>query len=153
MKSLISVLTICTLALTSAGLSTTALADHGKGMHGMHHGGGWKSTLTDEQRGKIDKLKLEYKKKKYPLKAKLKQAKIDLALLMISDKPSDSAINKKIDQIVKLKKEKLQLKARHKIAVRKILNEEQRVKFDMKVLKKAMHGKKHGGHGHQGGHH
>ena len=156
MKKLATALIISCLTITGAGLSTNVLADHGKGMGMMHHGGhgsSWKASLTDEQRTKIAKLKLDYKKKKYPLKAKLKQAKIDLALLVTSDKPNQNSIDKKIDQIAKLKREKMQLKAKHKIAVRKLLNEEQRVKFDMKVLKKAYHGKRKGGYGHHGRHH
>lgn len=149
MKKLLTALIVSSLALAGTGISTMAMADHGKGMHGMYHGGGgWKSSLTDEQRTQIDSLKLEYKKKKYPLKAKLKQAKVDLALLMTSDNPSQNAINKKIDEIVKLKKEKMRLKASHKIAVRKLLNKQQRVKFDMKILKKAYRDKTHGQHGH-----
>ena len=153
MKTLITTLFI-TLAVIGLDAITPALADHGKSMHmGMRHDGGWKARLTDEQSTKISKLKLDYKKKKYPLKARMKQAKIELALLMTSDKPSPKAINKKIDQIVKLKKEKLQLKANHKIAVRKILNDEQRVKFDMKILKKAYHGKKRDSYGHHGRRH
>lgn len=149
MKKLLTALLISSLTLVGTGISTIALADQGAGMHGMYHGdGGWKASLTDEQRTTIDSMKLKYKKKLYPLKAKLKQAKVELALLMTSDNPGQSAINKKIDEIVKLKKEKMQLKTSHKIAVRKLLNKEQRVKFDMKILKKAYHGKSHDQQGH-----
>ena len=38
--------------------------------------------LTDEQRNQLDKLHLEYKKKKYLLEAQMKQTKIELALLI-----------------------------------------------------------------------
>ena len=153
MKTLTTTLFII-LAIIGLDTMTPVLADHGKSMHmGMRHSGGWKASLTDEQNTKISKLKLDYKKEKYPLKAKMKQAKIELALLMTSDKPSQKAINKKIDQLVKLKKEKLLLKANHQIAVRKILNDEQRVKFDMKILKKAYHGNKRGGYSPHGHHH
>ena len=148
MKTLTTLIIITAL---TAGISIAppALAHHGGGigMGMMHRGGGsWKATLTDEQQTQIAKLKLGYKKKKYPLKAKLKQAKVDLALLMTSDNPSEKAINKKIDEILELKSQKMRLKSSHKIAVRKLLNEEQRVKFDMKILKKAFHGKKHRRH-------
>ena len=114
--------------------------------YGAKHGFGhsWKASLTDEQRKKVDKLRLSYKRDKYLLKAKYKQAKIEFALLITKDLPSKSAINKKIDQITKLKKEKFQLKANHKIDVRKVLSDDQRVKFDLAVLKrmaKGNHGK------------
>ena len=147
MKTLTTLIIITAL---TAGLSFTppALAHHGggTGMGMMHGGGSWKATLSDEQQAQIAKLKLDYKKKKYPLKAKLKQAKVDLALLMTEDNPSQKNINKKIDEIVQLKSQKMRLKANHKIAVRKLLNENQRVKFDMKIMKKAFHGKKHRRH-------
>ena len=43
--------------------------------HGMHmHDKPWMESLSDEQRNQIDKLHLEYKKKKYLLEAKMKQA-------------------------------------------------------------------------------
>ena len=108
-------------------------------MHGVGHS--WKASLTDEQSKKIDKLRLAYKQEKYLLKAKLKQAKVEFALLITKDNPSKSAIDKKIDQIIKLKKEKLHLKADHKINVRKLLTEDQRVQFDLAVLKKMSKGK------------
>jgi Spy/CpxP family protein refolding chaperone len=118
--------------------------DGGKmGGYGARHGFGhsWKASLTDEQSKKVDKLRLSYKRDKYLLKAKLKQAKIEFALLITKDSPSKSSINSKIDQITKLKKEKLHLKANHKINMRKVLTEDQRVKFDLAVLKRMAKGK------------
>ena len=154
MRQLITAVLITTL--TGAGLTLTApaMADqHGKQMHGKgmgQHAGDWKATLSDEQRNQLAGLKLEYKKQAIPLKLKIKQAKVELALLITSDKPDDSRIDKKIDEITKLKNQKMRLKARHKIAVRKLLTAEQRVYFDMKILKKAARGK--GGHGRRGHH-
>ena len=152
------------ILLTTVGISIPLLAtadpsSHHMGYGGMHegrmmhdgsmggygpgHGSGhsWKTSLTDEQRKKVDKLRLAYKQEKYLLKAKLKQAKVEFALLITEDKPSKSSIDKKIDQIIKLKKEKLRLKADHKINVRKQLSEDQRVQFDLAVLKKMSKGK------------
>ena len=126
--------------------------EHGKkygDMHGGKHMSGkhWMANLTDQQQKEIGKLHLEYKKKKYLLKTQLQQAKVELALLIIDDAPKKSAVDKKIDQIVNLKREKLQLKANHKIQVRKTLTAEQRVQFDLSVLKKAAGGKhRKGGH-------
>ena len=115
---------------------------HGQG-HGRHHGDdGWKSTLTAEQSAQIDKLKLEYKKQAYPIKAKIKHAKVELALLISSDSPNQKDIDKKIEEIAKLKAEKMRVKSTHKIKVRKVLNDEQRVQFDLKLLKKAYSDKK-----------
>lgn len=157
MKYLTTVLLISVLT-GGLGMMTPAMATehgkqgmgmkmmHGKG-HGMGHDGCWKSSLTDVQKKQVAKLKLDFKKKVYPIKSKIRQAKVELALLVTADKPNQKDIDKKIDEIVKIKSEKIRLKVAHKIEVRKILNEEQRVQFDMKMLKKAFHGKKGGHHG------
>ena len=136
----------------SLGLATTVVAEPGQGMHhGMHGGGmyggqggcgaGWKATLTDEQRASMAKLKLDYMKIKAPLKAKIKSVKVDLAMLVTTDKPDMNAINKKIDELTKLKNDKMKEKYKYLAAKRKLLNAEQQVQFDMHVIKKAMHGK------------
>lgn len=142
----------------SLGFTTTALADYGPGM-GMHgggmgmHGGGmgmsgtcWKDTLTDEQRAKLAKLKLDHMKVQAPIKAKIKSVKVELALLVTADKPDMAAINKKIDELTKLKNSKMKEKYKYIVAKRKLLNDDQRVLFDMKLIKKAMKGKHKGGH-------
>ena len=53
-----------------------------------------------------------------------------------------------VDELTKLKNAKMKEKYRYIAAKRKILNNDQRVLFDMKVIKKAMKGKKKGHHGH-----
>ena len=150
MKTLSTLILTIVLTTTGIGFSPTALAKQQGGMGGMgnmYKGDGcWKSDLTTDQQNLLDKLKLDFKKKKLPLMTQMKQARVDLALLITTDKPNQKAIDKKINDIVDLKSQKMQLKAKHKIAVRKLLNEEQRVKFDLKMLKKAFHGKKKGHH-------
>ncbi len=113
---------------------------HGKQVLGIH----WKESLTDKQRIAIDKMHLELSKKKSALKAKMALAKTELALLATKDVPSMSAINKKIDQIVRLKRRFLRLRYTHVIEMRKQLTKDQRVSYDMGVLRKT-HGNKHHG--------
>ena len=132
----------------SLGFSTLALADHGQGMHkgGMYGGMGmskmcWRETLTDDQRAKLAKLKLDHMKVQAPVKAKIKTIKVDLALLVTADKPDMAAINKKTDELTRLKNSKLKEKYKYIAAKRKLLTDEQRVLFDMKLIKKAMKGK------------
>jgi Spy/CpxP family protein refolding chaperone len=141
-------LLILTMLVGSMGLATTALADHGHGMYGggMYGGKGmsgmcWKETLTDEQRTKLAKLKLDYMKAKAPIKAKMKTVKVDLAMLVTTDKPDMNAINKKIDELTKLKNDKMKEKYKYIAAKRKVLTAEQQVLFDTRVIKKAMYGK------------
>ena len=136
----------------SIGFSTTVLADHGRGMQGgMYSGKGmsrmcWRETLTDEQRAKLAKVKLEHMKVQAPIKAKIRTIKVELALLVTADKPDMASINKKTDELTKLKNSKMKEKYRYIAAKRKLLNDEQRVLFDMKLIKKAMKGKHKGGY-------
>jgi len=125
----------------------------GKGMrHGSSgHGGGshifgtpWKDTLTKEQALQIDKMHLKLHKKTTVVKAKIKVAKLEMAILVIEDSPSQSKIDKKVKQITELKQQKMKLHNAHVIEMRKVLTEEQRVTFDSKVLSMASRGhKKH----------
>ncbi len=156
--------TILAGALMSGGigLTTVALADeHGqmkkegydgkqcdrhKGYGGYHHGAAeWKSSLSDEQRKQYDSIKETYYQEKYKLKKEMKSAKMDLAKLITSDSPNQGAIDKQIDAMLKIKGKKMHLKVDHKIKVRKMLNTEQRVKFDEYVKNKATYCKKRKG--------
>ena len=159
MKHINTALVITALTLGGVGLGGSAVADeHGmkNEMHemGRHHGTDkrcWRATLTDEQSKQLDQLRLAYKQKVSPLKAKIKQARIELALLVSTDDPSQKAIDKKIDEIVTMKAENMRLKTAHQVEVRKLLTPEQRVSYDMKLLKKASRDRK--GYHHGGGHH
>ncbi len=140
--------------ITTMALALPAFADQGYGMHrgGMHggmgmHGGpgtcgaSWKATLTDEQRNKLAKLKLEHMQMMAPVKVKIKGVKVELATLVTTDKPDMNAINKKVDELTGLKNQKMKRKYEYIAAKRKVLNAEQQVLFDLHVMKKALHGK------------
>ena len=149
----ISLFTLLATMLLSAGVLANPSSHGGQGgmMAGMHHGAHhsgmqWKQMLTDEQRVKIDGMHLEFMKKKYPLKDKKKALKTELALLVAQDSPNQRAINKKIDELIALKRQLMQLRYDHKLKVRKVLDAQQRVHFDTALLKKAQHGKRGGRH-------
>lgn len=144
---IVAILGIVVMAATaSPGMAESSHKGHG----GMHHGskmhGGWKAALDASQREQVDRLHLQHKGQMYVLKARMKQAKIELALLEASDNPDTAAIDKKIDELVELKRQKLKQRAVHHIEIRKLLNEDQRLKFDMHLLNKAKKGH-HGRHG------
>lgn len=119
---------------------------HGEMAHGKstYDASCWRDTLTEEQKAKIAKMRLGFKKKKYHIKAQIKVKKVELATLVAQDAPNQRDIEGKIDEILGLKKEKMRLKAAFKVSVRNELTPEQRVLFDMEILEKAYHGKKHG---------
>lgn len=149
--ALLILLTFLTYGTASA--ESSAAKGHHEMMQAGHHGytsgrsgqhkSRWKKTLTDKQRSKIRALKLGYMKTKYPLKAKKKALKTDLALMVMADKSDSKAMDKKIDALLAIKKQMMKLKYMYKISVRKELTAEQRVLFDIRMLKKAMRGKKH----------
>ena len=151
MKTLLPTLLAASLMTGGIGLTQVVTAsdyehrgDHHKGQHDGHHGGGyrhghkvWMKGMSDEQRGKIDKLHKEYRSKKYDIKHKMKDVKATLMEEVTRDKTDQKAIDKKIEAILKLKREKLQLKVAHKIEVRKLLNAEQKKQFDEHVMNRA----------------
>lgn len=150
----VGLVTLFTAMALSASVSADPASPEGRGgqmMHGAYGGSWgyaahWKRTLTDEQRATIDRLRLDYLKKKYPLKARTKALKTELALLVTQDSPNKRDINKKIDELVDLKRQLLQLHYDYKVEVRKVLTAEQRVSFDIGLLKKSQHGKWRGRH-------
>lgn len=143
-------------------------AMHGGGMGAMHgksgergydwYGPDWRQTLSEEQRSRLEQLHAEYTKTKLPLKARMKAAKAELAVLALADSPDQSAIERKIDELQQLQRQMLQAKYTYIADRRAVLTEQQRPSFDMSVLRKAMgiKGRVHGGHDggqrHRGGH-
>lgn len=134
-----------------------SMGQHGDGQHGYGHadkhggyknhrmGAHWKGTLSEQQRKQIDKMHLELSKKTATLKARIKLAKVELAITVTKDKAKKSNVNKKIDEVLELKRQKMYLKYAHIIEMRKVLKEDQRVSFDMAVLEKAKK-RRHRGH-------
>lgn len=81
------------------------------------------------------------------LKAKKRAIKSELALLVTGASPSNSAINAKIEEYLKIKRQMMQLRYNHLVLVRKVLNPVQRTSFDLYILKKSQrHKRKHRRH-------
>ncbi len=115
-------------------------AHHGKKLFGPH----WRTTLSPEQANELDRLRVEHAKRKMPLKAKAKAIKLELTALATADEPGTSTMDARIDELLAVKGEMLQHKYAHIAAMRKVLTPEQRVSFDMDVLKRSKQkGKKH----------
>ncbi len=115
--------------------------------HGAHHGShlfgpSWKQTLTEDQIRTINRLHADLAKIKAPLKARMRLAKTELAVLTTKDEPDTGAIDKKIREILDLKGRILREHSDHVIQMRTMLTPGQRASFDMHVIRKA--GRKHG---------
>lgn len=134
MKNLSINIFMAVLLVTGFGLATSALAKDNN-----HN---WKDTLTRDQQQQVAKFKLDYKKVALPIKARIRQARIELAMLSTVDQPDQTQIDSKIEEILKLKGEKIRARVKLRTQIRNVLNEEQRIKFDLHVLKKASLGKK-----------
>ena len=114
---------------------------HDAGRHGDHDGRGrwaraWKRTLTDEQRAQVDGMHLDLVRKRSPLEARRRLARLELGLLATHDTPDMDAMNAKIDEILKLQRELMKARVAHIAEVRTVLTAEQRVSFDMGVLER-----------------
>ena len=123
---------------------------HGdKGQSEYRHGGHWMADISDEQRSELKRIKAEHIKKQAPLKARMKALKVELMAMALSDAPDKAAADKKIDEMLDLKRQMLQNKVEKVSASRKALDEQQRALYDIHVMKKAAKGGRHGD-GHMG---
>ncbi len=85
----------------------------------------------------MDRIRVEYMKRKLPLKAKARAVKLELLALATADEPDTAAVKSQIDALLDVKRETMRLKYNHIAAKRRLLTPEQRVSFDMDVLKRA----------------
>lgn len=86
--------------------------------------------LTEEQQKQVDALKTTHLKENLQIKNQIKEKEAQLNTLESADKADMTKINKTIDEIAVLKADLHKKNAAHKQEIRKILTEEQRVKFD-----------------------
>lgn len=111
---------------------------HGE-RHGRHHlfGDHWKKTLTVEQKAQLDRLHLEFAKKKHALMSGIRALKVQLAVTAVTDQPLQGALDAQINNLLMSKGQLMQAEYSYIAAQRKVLTPEQRVSFDMEVIHKA----------------
>jgi Spy/CpxP family protein refolding chaperone len=93
--------------------------------------------LTDEQKGQLDKLQVEHMKAVQPLRNKLMEKRAELHSLTTAEDVNMGKINALIEEIGKIRIEMMKEQQKHHQAVRKMLNEKQRLLFD----NRPMHGR------------
>lgn len=86
--------------------------------------------LSAEQMKSIQKLRLEHQKEVLPLRTKIKASGLDLKTLIMED-ASQKQIERKIEEIGTFRTELMKLKVTHRMAIRNLLTDEQKVYFDM----------------------
>ncbi|GAB4277657.1 MAG: hypothetical protein Kow0068_00920 [Marinilabiliales bacterium] len=150
-------ITLAIIVITMLGTINTSFAqNNGKG-DCMHHGQDMKCKgmnmdkgmcnipdLTDEQKDKIEELKINHQKEMIQLRSQIAEKKAHKKTLMTADKPDMNEINKTIDEIGALNVTIMKKEAEHIQAVRALLNDEQRVYFDMHHCYGKKHGMEHG---------
>ncbi len=93
--------------------------------------------LSDEQKEKIEKFRIDHMKEMLQFKNQLAEKVAKKQTLMTADDPDINVINTIIDEIGAIKIEMMKKQAEGKLSIRNLLNDDQKVFFDM-------HGNKHG---------
>jgi Spy/CpxP family protein refolding chaperone len=87
--------------------------------------------LTNEQKSKIEGLKVPHMQTMNAYRAELEKLHAELRILEIADNPDLNKLNAKIDEISAVQNKIEKERAKHHLAVRALLTPEQRVAFDM----------------------
>lgn len=90
--------------------------------------------LSDEQKSKIEDLRLNFQKDKLPLQSKIHELKNNLKLELTKDNYEEKKVEQTLDQIEALKKEMHKKRINHMRSVRSLLTDEQKKKFDLHIL-------------------
>jgi len=86
--------------------------------------------LTDEQKESFKKIMLAMHKEILPVRNEIGEAVAHQKTLVSAEKPDLTAINKNIDRIGALKIELAKIEIKHRLEMRALLTDEQRLKFD-----------------------
>jgi Spy/CpxP family protein refolding chaperone len=88
--------------------------------------------LTADQKTKLEDLKLKHLKEVTPLKNQLTEKKAKINTLLDAEKTDMAALNAAIDEMTAVTNQLIKKKAEHKLAVRNILTDKQKIMFDAK---------------------
>lgn len=87
--------------------------------------------LTDEQKDKIETLRVVHQKEMLPLRNELREKHARLQTLKTTEPVNLNAVNKLIDEIAVLMASQMKQKTAHQQEVRALLTDEQKIKYDM----------------------
>ena len=141
--------------MTDPGMMSRAPYDKGYSnpSEGMHQSGShWRTTLTDDQKRIIDEMHFALRKDRNVVKAEMRLRETELNNLIVEDNVDMDAINRKIDEVVELKRAIMQKQFEHMAEIRAVLTPEQRVSFDRGIFWRGHCGHKRGHCGHKRGH-
>lgn len=90
--------------------------------------------LTEKQQKQIDKMRLEFQKEVLPLRDKVQNLRNAFKLMIVDEKVSGSGLKKQLEKIGAVKQELALKRALHQREVRKLLTDDQKVKFDQHII-------------------
>ncbi len=91
--------------------------------------------LTEDQKTEIENLKIPHRKEMLNLNTQLMEKRAKLNTLLIADNPDMKAINSVIEDMGKTRTAIQKGRISHRMKVRSLLNDEQKVIFDANMLK------------------
>ena len=95
----------------------------------------WRHSLSDKQKNKADRMHVALKKETTVLKASIQVKKAELKTLITQDDVQIQTVESKIDEILDAKRKLMRAKYAHKVEIRKMLTPEQKLSFDMSILR------------------
>ncbi|MBN2486061.1 MAG: Spy/CpxP family protein refolding chaperone [Bacteroidales bacterium] len=117
-----------TTGLAFCLITTMAIAQGGSYKPGCSYMG--IPDLSDEQKSKIEDLRVPHLKAMNLYKAEINKLKAELKVLEIADSPDAKKIDSKIDELSSVKNKMDKESSKHRMAIREILTPEQKVIFD-----------------------
>lgn len=109
--------------------------EHGHGDSAHHFADHWAKTLSDDQKARVDMMHLKLDRELGVLKAQVELMQKEINVLAAQDNADMSAINKKIDELMGVKKQIMRARYAHILEMRAALTPAQRVSYDMDTLR------------------
>lgn len=123
---------------------------HGKmKMRQNHRDDPFMSELNEEQQVACKEKRMQLLQEIQPLQLQIEKMNVDLKTLLIADKPNLRAIDKQIDEISVVKGNIQKLTLKNKLAMRDLLDDDQKVMFNQHLLRNKRDPQR-GGHGERG---
>jgi Spy/CpxP family protein refolding chaperone len=126
----ITVLAILLICIVPVAKAQQVQHDINKGQNKRVQGGLNALNLSDDQKAKIQKLTVPHLKEMKDLKNQLVEKRAHLNTLRETDNPDMNALNKTIDEISGLSGTMMKKGMAHQQEVRKLLTDEQRLRYD-----------------------
>ena len=90
--------------------------------------------LSEQQQKQIDKLRLDFRKEISPMQDKARSLNNAYRLMIVDEKISKDQLKKQLEKISTVRQELALKRALHQRQVRELLTDEQKVKFDQRII-------------------